>query len=88
MPGLNVTQTDINNTIGDICRGTIYQLRRAINFKRFTDRFTAQDMVDKFGFTLADANLIKSAVGQLAAIDVTLQANRVFIDQVDGLGDV
>jgi hypothetical protein len=88
MAGLIVTANDVNNTVGDISRAIDYQMRRSINLKRFLDRFTAQDLFDKFGIPLADANLIKSAVGELATINTTFQANRSFIDQVEGLGDV
>lgn len=88
MAGLPVQLNDINVTAGDICRAVAHHLNRAVNFKRFMDRFTAQDLVDKFAFTLADANLIKSAVADLAAVNATFQANRAFLDQLAGLGDV
>ncbi len=88
MAGLNVTQTDINVTAGDICRALDYQLRRATNLKRFLDAYTAQNLFDKFGIALADGNLLKSAVGELATINATFLANRSFISQIEGLGDV
>lgn len=88
MAGLIVTQVELNASVGDICRGIIYQLRRAINFKHFADRFTAQDLVDEFGISLEDANLIKSAVTELDAINTAFQSNRAFIDQLSGLGDL
>lgn len=88
MAGLIVTASDINSTAGDIYRSLIYNMRRGANLKRFLDRFTAQQLVDNFGMTIGDANLLKSAVGEFSAIGVTFQANRVFIDQVAGLGDV
>ncbi len=88
MAGLTVTQNDINNTAGDIARALAYQLRRAVNLKRFLDRFTAGDLTTLYGLSTADANLLKSMIGELAAVNATFQAGRVFTDQVAGLGDV
>jgi hypothetical protein len=88
MAGLTVTASDINNSIGDISRAVTYHLRRAVNLKRFLDRYTAQNLVDIFGIPLADANLIKSAAGELDTTNTTFQANRTFVDQVAGLGDL
>lgn len=88
MIGLSVQLNDVNITAGDVCRAVTHQLNRAAAFKRFLDRFTAQDLVTTFGFVLADANTLKSAVTQLDTINTTFQANRVFIDQLAGMGDV
>lgn len=88
MAGLAVQISDVNTTSGDICRLVTHSLNRAINFKRFLDGLTAADLVSKYGFTLADANTIKSAFADLATINTTFQANRVFLDQLSGMGDV
>lgn len=88
MAGLTLQGNDINSTSGDICRGVTYQLRRAVNFKRFLDRFTSAQLVTLYGLTQADADLIKSAFTDLATINTTFQANRVFLDQLAGMGDV
>lgn len=88
MAGLTVTGNDLNTTSGDICRGVTYQLRRAANFKRFLDRFTSAQIATQFGVSTADADLIKSAFADLATVNTTFQSNRVFVDQLAGLGDV
>lgn len=88
MAGLAVQITDINVTAGDICRSVTHGLNRAVNFKRFLDRFTSAQLLSQFGFTQGDADLIKSAFTDLNTINTTFQANRVFIDQLSGLGDV
>ena len=88
MVGLVVSQNDINITSGDICRSLTHSLNRAMNFKRFLDRFSSAQLVSQFGFTQGDADLIKSAFTDLATINTTFQANRAFIDQLAGLGDV
>lgn len=88
MASLSVTSNDIHNMVGDVSRAITYYLRRVMNFKRFLDRFTAQNLVDQFGLTIGDANLIKSAANDFATIDTTFQANRAFLDQVSGLDDV
>jgi hypothetical protein len=88
MAGLTVTNNDINITAGDIARAVAHHLNRGVNFKRFLDRFTAQNLVDQFGLTIGDANLIKSAFADLATVNATFQANRVFLDQLAGMGDV
>jgi hypothetical protein len=88
MPGLVVQQSDINITSGDICRSLTHALNRGIEFKRFLDRFSSAQLVSNFGFTQVDADLIKSAFTDLATVNTTFQANRAFISQLTGLGDV
>lgn len=88
MAGLAITGEAINITVGDISRAIVHHMNRAIAFKRFTDRLTAADLASQFGISLADANMIKSAITELAQINATFQVNRAFIDQVSGLGDV
>lgn len=88
MTGVSVQITDINSTAGDICRAVAHHLNRAVALKRFLDRFTAQNLIDTYGFTMADATILKSAFTDLAAINTTFQANRAFLDQLSGLGDV
>jgi hypothetical protein len=88
MPGLPIQQSDINVTAGDICRAVTHDLNRAANFKRFLDRFSSAQLVSAFGFTQGDADIIKSAFGELAAVNTTFQTNRTFVDMLAGLGDV
>lgn len=87
MVGSIVDLSTINRTAGDICYQVSHQLNRAAALKLFLDRFTAQNLVDSFGFTLGDANILKSAMTDLATINTTFAANRSFINQVAGLGD-
>lgn len=88
MVGIPVTINDVNGTSGDICRGVMYQLRRAKNLKRFVDRFTIPELVATFGFTVGDATLLKSAIAELDIIGTSLENNRASISQLIGLGDV
>lgn len=86
--GLPVQIGDINITAGDICRAVTHHLQRAMAMKLFLDRFSSAQLVSAYGFTQGDADIIKSAFAQLATIDVSFQANRTFINQLTGMGDV
>ncbi len=86
--GLPVTQADINNTSGDISRSLEHVTNRVKEFKQFTDQYTADDLVAKFGFDLADANVLKSAVGEMDVVAQAQAANRTFQAKIMGLGDV
>ena len=88
MIGLAVNQNNINSTAGEIALSVIKDLGRASAMKSFLDRFTAQDLVTNFGFTIGDANLLKSAIADLSAINTTFNANRTFLNQLAGMGDV
>lgn len=88
MAGLTVTATEFNTTAGSISRAITYHLRAAVNFKRYLDRFTSAQLSTQFGITTGDADLIKSAFGSLDTVNTSFQANRVFVDQLAGMGDV
>jgi hypothetical protein len=88
MPGLVVDAAAINLQAGDVCRGVTIQIRRATAIKRFMDRFTAADLTTIYGISTADANILKSAMTELGSAITTFNANRVFIDQIAGLGDL
>ncbi len=88
MPGTSVQISNINNTSGDICQMVTHSLNRAMAFKRFLDRYTSAQLVSTFGFVQGDADILKSAFTDLAAINTAFQANRAFLDQLAGMGDV
>lgn len=88
MAGLTVQGSDIQITSGDISRALAHTMNRGMAFKRFLDRFTSGQLVSIFGLVQADADLIKSAYADFATINTTFQANRLFLDQLAGLGDV
>jgi hypothetical protein len=86
--GLTIDITQINSSAGDISRAITHHINRAMAFKRFLDRFTSAQLVSTYGFVQADADLIKSAFTDLGTLNTTFQANRAFIDQLVGVGDV
>ncbi len=88
MVGIQVTIGDINTRAGVVARDVTHGINQAINMKRFLDRFTSGQLVTAFGFTQSDADILKSAFTELAAVNTTFQANRAFIDQLSGMGDV
>jgi hypothetical protein len=88
MVGLPVDQGAINTTAGDIARQLQHVMIRAGEFKRFLDRFSAADLVVTFGFTLDEANLLKSAYTEAEAVRATHTANRAFLSQIAGMGAV
>lgn len=88
MPGVFVSKSEINATAGDIARKLVSVMRRAASMKKFLDAYTAQSLVDNFGLTLEDANILKSAFTEFATINVTLQANDNSIKKLTGIGDV
>lgn len=88
MVGIPVSQTDINLTAGDISRQLEHATNRALEFKQFMDQYSAQDLVDKFGFEENDANILKSAVVEQTTVAAAQAANRTFQQKIMGLGDV
>lgn len=88
MVGIQLTRGDIDTQTGVICHEVTSQINNAMAMKLFLDRFTSQDLATQFGFTVAEADIIKSAFGQMATINTVFQANRVFINQLAGMGDI
>jgi len=88
MVGIPVTQQDINLTSGDISRALEHATNRANEFKQFLDQYSAQDLVDRWGFDLNDANVLKSAMGEMAVVSQAQADNRVFQAKIMGMGDV
>jgi predicted RNA-binding Zn ribbon-like protein len=88
MAGIPVSATEINLTGGDLSRQLENLCNRAAEFKAFLDQFTAQDLVDRFGMTLDDATVIKSAYGEIAIVVQAQRDNHTFQQRIWGLGDV
>lgn len=89
MAGIPVTATEINVTSGDISRRMQATCNDITEFKRFLDQYTADALVAMYPpLTLDDANLIKSAYGELALVVDTQTANRVFSSRIAGMGDI
>ena len=88
MAGIPVSQQDINLTGGDISRALERESRRVTEFKQFLDQYSAQDLVDKYGMTIDDATVMKSAVGEMAVVAQAQADNRTFQAKIMGLGDV
>lgn len=88
MIGIDVQISNINNSAGDICRSTAHSLNRAMAFKRFLDRYSSAQLITAFGFSQGDADILKSAFTDLAAVNTAFQANRTFLDQLSGMGDI
>lgn len=88
MAGVPVTAQDLNSTAGDISLQTERVARRITEMKQYLDAFSAQDLADKYGISIDDANLIKSAYGELDLVAQAQAANHTFSARLAGLGDV
>jgi hypothetical protein len=91
MAGLVVTAGNIHLQVGVNSRKVDDGLDELIELKEFFDQHTADDLVTKFGMTLADANLVKSAYNADAADAVTaFRASQhwAFMKQLMGMGSV
>jgi hypothetical protein len=88
MAGLPVSGADVNLQGGDISRQMQNVCNRAEEFKRFLDRYSAEQMVEAFAMTLEDATLMKSGYGELALVVETQTNNRTFSSQLAGMGDI
>jgi hypothetical protein len=89
MAGLPVTANDINITSGDISRRQQAVTNDVLEFKRFLDAYTADALAAAYPpLTVDDANLIKSAFGELQMVADTQNANRTFSSRLAGMGDI
>jgi hypothetical protein len=69
--GRTITQAELNNVAGAIGTSLWAVMDNIAKAKAVVDDYTAQQLVDNFGFTLADANDLKTAyadMGQLVDI--------------------
>jgi len=89
MAGIPVSTEELNVRTGDISRQVQIACNDVVEMKRYLDAFTADALVAKFpGLTLDDANLIKSAYGELQIVADAQAANRTFSSRIAGMGDV
>jgi hypothetical protein len=86
--GIFVTIGDINARAGVAARDVTHAINQAMNMKRFMDRYTSAQLVTAYGGTTGDWDIVKSAFTEFGTINTTFQANRAFIDQLSGMGDV
>jgi hypothetical protein len=69
--GITISKAEIDNQAGGIARSLFATLANVQHFKSWLDGLTAQNLVDNYGYTLGDANILKSAftdMGDLAGI--------------------
>jgi|SRR6187549_197356 len=60
--GRSISKDELNNQAGGIAVSLFATLDNVRKLKAVLDGYSAQNLVDNFGFVLADANLLKSAV--------------------------
>src|SRR5262245_38585084 len=89
MAGIPVSAQDINVTSGDISRRMQATCNDVVEFKRFLDSYTADALAAAYPpLSVDDANLIKSAFGELQLVVDTQTANRTFSSRISGMGDI
>lgn len=60
--GRTISKDEINNAAGACAASLFSTLDNVSKLKAVLDGYTAQNLVDNFGFVLADANILKSAI--------------------------
>jgi len=88
MPGMQVSNLTFQETAGQISLNVQKACNDVEEFKRQLDPFTAQALADKFGISLDDANIIKSAYTELSTVAQAQANNRTFSSKLNGVGDV
>lgn len=63
--GIVQTKADVDYRVGIVAMRVAGWFALVKDTKAWLDQFTAQNLVDNFGYTLAEANLIKSAFSDL-----------------------
>lgn len=86
--GLPVTKESIDANAGNVAYTLEKVFRQAAELKAYLDHYTAADLAAMFSYSETEANILKSAMGEAAAVDVTYKANKTFLSQIAGLGDV
>lgn len=69
--GRTISKDELNSTWGGLATTMHAVVANIQHAKAVLDGFSAQSLVDQFGFTLADANVLKSAatdLGDLATV--------------------
>lgn len=86
--GIPITKTSIDVAAGNMALNLERALNDAAELKLYFDRYSAPDIATMFGYTEQEANVLKSALGEADAVRATWLANRTFLQQLAGLGDV
>jgi len=86
--GLPITKESLDANAGQIAYSLEKVFRQAAELKAYTDRYTSADLATLYGYSEQEATVLKSALGEAAAVQVTYEANKQFLTQLSGLGDV
>jgi hypothetical protein len=94
--GIQISQAEINNQAGALARSVFNSLENVRQFKAWLDGLSAQDLATGYGFSVGDANVLKSAFTDLgdlagifqgsAAVATLPHDYRVFAKQLLGTG--
>lgn len=86
--GIPVDKSTIDISAGNMALTLERSLNDAAELKLYFDRYSAGDIATMFGYTEQEANVLKSALGEADVVRQTYLANRTFLSQLAGLGDV
>lgn len=86
--GIPVDKTAIDVAAGNMALNLERALNDAAELKLYFDRYSAAEIGTMFGYTEQEASVLKSALGEADIIRQTYLANRTFLSQLAGLGDV
>jgi hypothetical protein len=86
--GIPVSKESVDVSAGNMALNLERALNDAVELKLYFDRFTAAEISTMFGYTEQEANVLKSALGEADVIRQAWVANRTFLQQLAGLGDV
>lgn len=60
--GRTISKAEVDNAVGGIAASLFATLDNVAKIKAVLDGYTAQNMVDNWGYVLGDANIVKSAL--------------------------
>jgi hypothetical protein len=86
--GLIVTKESLDANAGNIAYTLDKVFRQSAELKAYLDHYTAEDLATLYGYTDTEANVLKSAFGEAAVVQQSYDANKQFLTQIQGLGDV
>jgi hypothetical protein len=86
--GLPVTKESIDANAGNVAYQLDKVFRQAAELKAYLDHYTAADLATLFGYSESEAAILKSAFGEAAIVQASYDANKTFLTQIQGLGDV
>jgi hypothetical protein len=64
--GIQITKADIDQAAGTLARSQFHTASAVLQFKAWLDGLSAQDLIDDYAYSADDANMLKSAVADLA----------------------